>query len=106
VRPSATRGVVQTLPQLTPATEWAEVSAVPVLGTTISVRHEGTAKSTFTNSGTSTLKWQASFYGDHKTIEVDSREMNAASALDGTGNRYAFVEVEVSPNTKVAASAQ
>lgn len=104
VRPSATRGVVQTLPQLTPATEWAEVTAVPVLGTVIGVRHEGGMKSTFTNSGTSTVKWQASFYGDHKTIKVDNREMIAESAIDGTGNRYAFVDVEVSPNNKVTAS--
>ena len=104
VRPSATRGVVQTLPQLTPATEWAEVVAVPVLGTIIGVRHEGTAKSMFINSGNSTVKWQASFYGDHRTIKVNNREMDAESATDGTGNRYAFVEVEVSPNKKVTAS--
>ena len=104
VRPSATRGVVQTLPQLTATTEWAEVVAVPVLDTTIGVRHEGAAKSTFTNSGTSTVKWRASFYGHHKTINVDKREANAESAIDGTGNHYAFVDVEVSPNNKVTAS--
>jgi hypothetical protein len=106
LRPSATKGIIQTLPQLTAATEWAEVRGVPVLGTTVSVKHEAAGRSTFTNSGTGGVQWQASFYGDSQMIRVDNQDMKAGSVVDAMGNRYAFVQVEVPPQRTVTASAR
>jgi len=104
VRPLAAKGIIQTLPQLTPATAWAELAAVPALGTTIGIRQEGSGTSVFTNSGTSAVKWQAAFYGNHNTIAVNNRNVKAASATDAMGNRYSYVEVKVSPGSKTTAS--
>ena len=106
LRPSATKGVIQTLPQLTAGTEWAEVRGVPVLGTTVGVKHEAAGRSTFTNSGTGAVQWQASFYGDFQKIRVDKEEMKAESGVGAMGNRYAFVKVEVQPQRTVSASAR
>jgi hypothetical protein len=104
VEPSVAKGTIQTLPQLTHSTEWAELAAVPVLGSTIGIRHEGAGTSVFTNSGGSTVKWQASFYGDHKAIRLDGRQTKAASALDEVGDRYSFVEIKVPPGRQITAS--
>jgi hypothetical protein len=106
VRPSAARGVIQTLPQLTASTEWAALAAVPVLGTTVGISHEGTGKSVFTNSGASAVKWQACFYGEHKTILVNKKKIKADSATDEMGNKYSFVEVKVLPGNSATASVQ
>lgn len=104
VRPSATRGVIQTLPQLAPATEWAELAAVPALGATIGIRHESAGKSIFTNNGASAVTWQAAFYGDHKIIKVNNRDVKAVSGTDEMGNRYSYITAKVSPGKKVTAS--
>jgi hypothetical protein len=104
VRPSASQGVLRTIPQLTSATTWAELTAVPVLGTTIGLRQEGTGKSTFTNSGTTPVKWQACFYGNDGTIRVDDKEMKADFATDEVGDCYSFVTVEVPPQSTLTAS--
>jgi hypothetical protein len=77
---------------------------VPVLGTTIGLRQEGTGKSTFTNSGTTPVRWQACFYGHDRTIRVDHKEMKAEGATDEVGDSYSFVTVEVLPQSTVTAS--
>jgi hypothetical protein len=104
IRPSAVKGVIQTLPQLNSSAEWAELGAVPVLGTTIGIRHEGSGKSVFTNSGVSIVKWQASFYGEYKTIKLDGKEIKAAIGIDEMADKYSYVEVKVPPGKRVTAS--
>lgn len=103
VRPSGAKGVIQTLPQLSLTTEWAELRALPVLNTTAGVRHDGNKRSTFINAGFSAVRWQASFCGDFKTIKLNDRETAADSAVDEMGNPYSFVEVEVLPGKTVTA---
>jgi hypothetical protein len=104
VRPSAAKYIVQTLPQLTAATEWAQLKALPVLNTTINIRHVRAGKSELANNGASAVKWQACFYGNHKTINVDGKDRDAGFATDEVDNGYSFVVIEVSPNSTVTAS--
>jgi len=105
VRPSASQGLLQTLPQLTPATAWAEVASLPVLGTRVTIRHEGSKKSEFANEGSASLKWRVSFYGLHQTIRAGGKDLRALTAVDEMGNRYSFVDVDVPPGKKAAAEA-
>ena len=104
VRPSASKEIVQTLPQLTPATDWAEVAALPVLNATVTIRHDGATKTAFTNGGAGILKWRASFYGAYKTLRIGARDLPAQTAADEMGNLYSFVDVEAAPRKTITAS--
>ena len=101
VLPDASNGVLQTLPQLSEKTQWAEVTKLSILGTSINVKHEGLIKSTFTNNGNMTIKWRASFYGEYKELKVNNKRVSAKYETDIMGNIYSFVDVEVTPEKTV-----
>lgn len=104
VRPWAARRVVQTLPQLTEATAWAELTALPVLDTTLRIRHERTGRSELANHGSAAIQWQACFYGRHETLTVDGKETQARVATDEMNHNYSFVTLEVPANRTVNVS--
>ena len=101
VLPDASNGVLQTLPQLSEKTQWAEVSKLSILGTKINVKHEGMVKSIFTNSGNVNIKWRASFYGEYKELKVNNKRVSAKYGTDVMGNIYSFVDVEVASEKTV-----
>ena len=68
---------VQTLPQLTSKTGWAELRNLPVQGKVITVRHEGNRSTRLTNSGKSALSWKAAFPGSFETLLVDGKPLKA-----------------------------
>lgn len=70
-------GAVMTLPRLTAATEWAELDHVPVRANELNIRHDGVAKTTFTNSKGPSLRWRACFPGSYSALLVDHETVAA-----------------------------
>ena len=56
---------------------WAELRNLPIRDNEVTVRHEGTRKTVFTNQRGPALVWYAEFSGDHDTLLVNG---NAAKA--------------------------
>jgi hypothetical protein len=104
IEPDAISGTVATRSRLTPEIRWAEMAEVPVLATTIKVRHEGTTRTSFTNSGPTTAKWKACFAGRHVTIDVSGERQKAQFAYGEDGRGYSFVLVPVTQGETAEAS--
>lgn len=61
ISPDASRREIETLSRLTSKTAWVKLSGVPVFDNYVSVLHEGTRKTSFTNEVGSPVSWKASF---------------------------------------------
>ncbi len=69
--------VVETLPQLTTKTSWAEIRNLPVLDDLITVK-EDSRSAVLTNQGKSELVWQAAFSGSFPTLIVNGKFSDSA----------------------------
>jgi hypothetical protein len=68
---------IKTLSGLTKETPWAELQHLPIRANTITVRHDGTTKTTFTNEHGPALMWKAEFPGDADELLVNGEPMPA-----------------------------
>ncbi len=95
VDPDAATRTVATLSRLGPATEWAELGGVAVLGNTVSIRHLRREQSVFTNISGAGLAWRAAFFGVWKELTVDDQPMPAFRGRDESGRDISWVTVDV-----------
>jgi hypothetical protein len=93
--------VIQTLPQLTAATGWAEIRNLPVQGYVINVRHNGNGSTTLTNKGNSPLEWRAAFPGSHEGLVSDGKPLKAHIDLHHFGNAITWAELTVPAGSSV-----
>jgi hypothetical protein len=89
--------VVDTLPQLTEKTGWAELRNLPVQDSSIDVRHEGNRSTTFTNRGKRALTWKAAFPGSFQTFIVNGRQIKAHTDAEHFGRTVSWVALNVLP---------
>jgi hypothetical protein len=68
---------------------------LPVLGTTISVRHTGQRSSALSNGGSRPLLWRAEFSGSHTKATVAGRVVAMRQRQDKWGRVVSYVEVPV-----------
>ena len=66
-------GVIETVPRLTPQTEWASLERIPVWNHEISVKHEGLNRTTLANHSADPLAWAATFPGKARSAAVDGK---------------------------------
>ncbi len=79
----------------------AWVADLPVLGTTISVRHTGPLASALSNTGSRALVWRAEFSGSHAKATVAGRVLAMGQRQDKWGRVVSFVEVPVAAGGRV-----
>ena len=79
----------------------ARISDLPILGTTISVEHNGLQASTVANTGSRDLVWRACFSGKHTRATVHRKVMTMQTQQDKWGHDVSYVEVPVSAGGKV-----
>lgn len=91
--------VVETLPQLTAKTSWAEIANMPVQDTLITVKEEQNRKTTLTNRGKTALIWQAAFPGSFRTLLVNGKPLKAHSELRHSNRTVTWVRVPVQAGT-------
>jgi hypothetical protein len=96
---------VETLPQLTSKTGWAELSNLPVQGNVISVRHEGNRSTRLTNHGKSALNWKAAFTGSFETLLVDGKPLKAHADPKHFGRTVTWIALTVPPGSTVEVKA-
>lgn len=87
--------VVTTLPQLTQATDWAELRNIPLEGSSISVRHTGDRSTELTSNGAKALAWRAAFRGSFAALLVDGKPRKAMVRAEDQGFTASSVEVMV-----------
>ncbi|WP_188309505.1 RICIN domain-containing protein [Streptomyces sp. CBMA123] len=103
VQPDAGAASLTTTSRLPGDIGWLQLTSVPVGGSTVTLRHDGTAKSTLTNtSATGSLSWTARFPGSHTGITVNGAARPVRTVtVDGTTYTYATVTVAAGQSAAV-----
>jgi hypothetical protein len=96
---------VMTLPQLTAATAWAALRHLPVRANDISVRHEGTVATTFTNDRGPAVVWRAALPGRFDELVVNGRRVKASRLTLPPGREVSVARVVVAPGTSAKVQA-
>jgi hypothetical protein len=82
--------------RLTKETEWAEMNHIPLKRNDISVRHEGSTKTVFTNNFGPQLLWKACFSGTYKSLKVNGKPVEPVTELlPINGETISWVKVVV-----------
>lgn len=94
IEADAMQNQVSTLPRLAASADFSELKNVPVLSGVITVRHDGNAKTRFTNHSNTAVKWKALMPGSHNFLFVNGakRKCKVETRL---GRKFSFVIVEV-----------
>lgn len=103
IQANASKKQIRTLPRLTTETEWINLQYLPVMGGSISVRHDHTNKTTFKSHIDQPILWKAVFPGSHTSISCNGKPQPAITETDVLGNIYSYVELEVKPEKQVIA---
>lgn len=82
-------------------TGYAWLRDLPLLGTTVSLRHLGRRKSTLSNTGAKAIVWKALFAGGYTRARVGGRTMPVRRERDRWGNVFSYVEVPVGAGGRV-----
>jgi hypothetical protein len=101
VKPDAPNARIATLSRLPSEIGWLEVADVPFCASAVTVRHDGTTRSTLTNQARDrSLVWEARFQGTHAQATVNGVPAPArAEEIDGV--TYTVVERPVPPGRHV-----
>jgi hypothetical protein len=90
---------VMTVPQLTAQTAWAELRHLPVRANDITVRHEGTSATVFTNNRGPAVVWRAALPGRFDELVVSGGRVRASRLVLPPGRDVSYVRVVVAPGT-------
>jgi hypothetical protein len=86
--------VIETLPQLTAKTSWAEIRNLPVLDDVVTVKEES-RRTVLTNRGKSELVWQAAFAGSFPSLTVNGKPQAAQNEIRYLGHPVTWVRLLV-----------
>ena len=95
VRPLASESLVETRSRLPAEVEWLEVSDVPVLDGSMTLRHQGRAATSLTHLSGDWSLWRAVFAGPSDTLFVDGEPFAARRRGTLTGGVESFVVLEL-----------
>jgi hypothetical protein len=84
---------IRTLSGLGTNVAWAELGSLPVRANEISVRHDGTRKTTFTNLHGPALIWLATFAGTHETLLLNGRPVKARQETGTRGRALSALRI-------------
>ena len=93
---------VRTLPGLGTAIAWAEMRNLPIRACEVTVRHEGTQRTTFTNERGPALIWRAAFAGRQEKLFVNGQPMAASVETAEGGQAMSSVRVAVGAGGQVS----
>ncbi|MGI9552260.1 MAG: hypothetical protein ACR2MT_13760 [Aurantibacter sp.] len=91
----AAKNTIKTMPHLTDKTAWVEIASIPILKSSITIRHQGNNSTTFTNQRGEMVKWSAGFPGEYKQLIVNGDKVKATLGKTISGATYSWVEVSV-----------
>ncbi|HEV2479477.1 MAG TPA: right-handed parallel beta-helix repeat-containing protein [Puia sp.] len=79
----------------------AWLSDLPILGTTLTVRHLSATSTTVANTGQRGVVWRAEFAGSFAEARVGGRTMTTRQVRDKWGRVISSIDVPLKPGTKV-----
>jgi len=97
------RTVVETLPQLTAATDWVELRNLPLQDSVISVRHQGNRETILTNHGKTAMNWTASFAGQFEILLINGKPVKSPTSSKYFGHVITSTTLRVMPGQSVQA---
>jgi hypothetical protein len=77
---------------------------VPVLGTTLTVRHTGLTRSMASNTGKRGIVWRAEFSGAFSKVRVDKKMMTLRQKKDKWGHVISYVDIPLVPASTIQAA--
>jgi len=86
---------VRTLSGLGTKVEWAELRNLPIRANEVTVRHEGTRKTIFTNQRGPAIVWYAAFAGTHESLLVNGKPVRARTEKATLGRSISSLRVTV-----------
>jgi hypothetical protein len=104
IRPDAPNNTFYTLPKLSYEVPWIEAEHVPIGNTDLTIRHDGTTKTTVTNNSGDDMTWEAQFYGEYNTISVDGTPA-AVNTKSEWGKTVSYVAVPIAVGETVVVEA-
>ena len=99
IAPDARTHAVSTCSRLTDDVAWVQITSLPCLANVIDVRHDGQARTIFTNRSGPTLHWQAVFPGHHEHLLLDGVSHRPHMAADANGRPQSVLKLDVPANT-------
>jgi len=93
---------LRTLPGLGTSIDWAELRNLPIRASNIAVRHDGSRQTTLTNQRGPALIWHPAFAGQHASLLVNGRRVDARTEADSEGKPISSVRVAVGAGGTVA----
>ena len=99
IEPSASKKRITTLPKIT-GENYVQISNLPTLGGTISVRHNGNRTSALLNNTASEITWEAAFMGEYENILVNGKSVKAEKRTDAMGATISYAEVKLAKGEK------
>ena len=103
--PSASQKRVTTMPQIT-GDNYLLINNLPMLGGTVSVRHNDNTSSVFLNNTSSEVTWEAAFAGNYESILVNGNSVKALKRTDAMGETVSYAEVKLSKGEKACCKAE
>lgn len=97
IRPVAQSQSIETFPQLSDETEWAELRHVPVGTNIISVRHQGQRETALSNELGPELIWHSGFRGSSASLVLDGRRTPAQTRTHAGNIAESFCLLRVQP---------
>jgi hypothetical protein len=84
----------------------SELTGLPVLQTTIDLKHFGASQSQLRNNGSKPLWWRAGFEGNYSRAAVTGSAIPVRQTTDAQGNIVSYVDVTVPPGARVTVKMQ
>ena len=97
-----TRTITTLYRQRGPGSAWLE--ALPVLGTTLNVRHESPLETTVENTGARRVVWRAQFIGSYENAGVGGKIVPMHRQMDKWGRVVSYVDVPLGAGQRVSVS--
>lgn len=97
--PEASQKRVTTLPKITGG-HFLQIDNLPLLGGTISVRHDGNKTTKFVNNTPGNLTWEAAYMGKMDELTVNGKQQKTKSRADLMGNIISYIEINLAPGTE------
>ncbi|RYJ37487.1 hypothetical protein NU08_3479 [Flavobacterium anhuiense] len=82
----------------------SEVDNLPVLQTTLAVKHEKQTTTTLHNKGEKFIEWKAMFTGNYNSIFINDKKAAVNHEKDNKGNLYTVITIRVNPGQKITAA--
>jgi|GEM_PF-316810 len=79
----------------------AWLTDLPILGTTLDIRHHSPFETTVANTGKRHLSWRAQFYGSYRVAYINGDSMAMSQRTDKWGRIISYVSLPMLPGWKV-----